>query len=159
MICFRISIFEPLKTTKVVNSLIDGVLWFAFELVSLNHWKQPSADMQFLESVVICFRISIFEPLKTTIPLPRHQRCWLWFAFELVSLNHWKQPRGSFRLVSRVVICFRISIFEPLKTTNPWQRSSVPKLWFAFELVSLNHWKQLTAANKNIFACCDLLSN
>ena len=27
--------------------------------------------MQFLESVVICFRISIFEPLKTTVlPTP-----------------------------------------------------------------------------------------
>ena len=66
MICFRISIFEPLKTTNLKQGIKSIMLWFAFELVSLNHWKQPSADMQFLESVVICFRISIFEPLKTT---------------------------------------------------------------------------------------------
>ena len=133
MICFRISIFEPLKTTRVVRQYLSFLLWFAFELVSLNHWKQPSADMQFLESVVICFRISIFEPLKTTGICSRNNRIWLWFAFELVSLNHWKQPRMWLTTWFIVVICFRISIFEPLKTT-----------------ISINH------KSKN---GCDLLSN
>ena len=40
VICFQISIFEPLKTTRFL-----GFLW---------------------KTVVICFQISIFEPLKTT---------------------------------------------------------------------------------------------
>ena len=42
--------------------------------------------------VVICFQISIFEPLETTYPA--------------------EQDNGS-----PVVICFQISIFEPLETT------------------------------------------
>ena len=93
--------------------------------------------------VVICFQISIFEPLETTmerywVPLPQ-----LWFAFKLVSLNHWKQPTDIFELMETVVICFQISIFEPLETTvNGWYAGNT-QLWFAFKLVSLNHWKQL----------------
>ena len=42
VICFQISIFEPLETTQ-----------------------KPL--MTFLPTVVICFQISIFEPLETTI--------------------------------------------------------------------------------------------
>ena len=42
--------------------------------------------------VVICFQISIFEPLETTI-----------------------EP--AFARLRAVVICFQISIFEPLETT------------------------------------------
>ena len=42
--------------------------------------------------VVICFQISIFEPLKTTGNVARIRP-------------------------APVVICFQISIFEPLKTT------------------------------------------
>ena len=41
--------------------------------------------------VVICFQISIFEPLETTTSYELHQ--------------------------ANVVICFQISIFEPLETT------------------------------------------
>ena len=42
MICFQISIFEPLETTDI-------------QAESYNY-------------VVICFQISIFEPLETTQP-------------------------------------------------------------------------------------------
>ena len=42
--------------------------------------------------VVICFQISIFEPLETT-------------------------KKNKTRMPSLVVICFQISIFEPLETT------------------------------------------
>ena len=45
----------------------------------------------FVEFVVICFQISIFEPLETTRQQPVQRRSALWFAFKLVSLNHWKQ--------------------------------------------------------------------
>ena len=40
VICFQISIFEPLETTDGPFALDAGELWFAFKLVSLNHWKQ-----------------------------------------------------------------------------------------------------------------------
>ena len=66
VICFQISIFEPLKTTKILNNDGDIVLWFAFKLVSLNHWKQLLKMLIGKTLVVICFQISIFEPLKTT---------------------------------------------------------------------------------------------
>ena len=42
VICFQISIFEPLETTRFVWTLFEDI-------------------------VVICFQISIFEPLETTV--------------------------------------------------------------------------------------------
>ena len=41
VICFQISIFEPLETTAIFGQMQPKTLWFAFKLVSLNHWKQP----------------------------------------------------------------------------------------------------------------------
>ena len=66
MICFQISIFEPLETTIKPFELGEITLWFAFKLVSLNHWKQPFFFAMKEAIVVICFQISIFEPLETT---------------------------------------------------------------------------------------------
>ena len=66
VICFQISIFEPLETTKSLELIEVKELWFAFKLVSLNHWRQPTSWNNSLFSVVICFQISIFEPLETT---------------------------------------------------------------------------------------------
>ena len=66
MICFQISIFEPLETTTGGRRFTVRPLWFAFKLVSLNHWKQPGGEEHEFNQVVICFQISIFEPLETT---------------------------------------------------------------------------------------------
>ena len=143
VICFQISIFEPLKTAIFIFILFAFMLWFAFKLVSLNHWKQQQQDISHNFLVVICFQISIFEPLKTAERLKQEGLTLLWFAFKLVSLNHWKQPDYFKRCHAAVVICFQISIFEPLKTAERLARASAHQLWFAFKLVSLNHWKQL----------------
>ena len=118
MICFQISIFEPLETTHILIEYITIKLWFAFKLVSLNHWKQPEETETETEDVVICFQISIFEPLETTPDEAIAETEELWFAFKLVSLNHWKQRLPLLRLAGGVVICFQISIFEPLETTH-----------------------------------------
>ena len=67
VICFQISIFEPLETTTIAFSNLFLTLWFAFKLVSLNHWKQQYVKKFDDIIVVICFQISIFEPLETTI--------------------------------------------------------------------------------------------
>ena len=58
-----------------------------------------------------------------------------------------------------VVICFQISIFEPLETTNATTGVETTMLWFAFKLVSLNHWKQPSPLRYNSLHSCDLLSN
>ena len=118
VICFQISIFEPLETTAETKGSTTDALWFAFKLVSLNHWKQLWIIHQENVSVVICFQISIFEPLETT---------------------HWCVTEKG----HKVVICFQISIFEPLETTRRYRSNRKRRLWFAFKLVSLNHWKQL----------------
>ena len=65
VICFQISIFEPLETASSNLEIIEELLWFAFKLVSLNHWKQQTNTESDLLDVVICFQISIFEPLET----------------------------------------------------------------------------------------------
>ena len=142
VICFQISIFEPLETTLTPEEFKANVLWFAFKLVSLNHWKQQDYKDLVIPDVVICFQISIFEPLETTISSAANCIIPLWFAFKLVSLNHWKQHNSEILYNRSVVICFQISIFEPFETTI-WLCGITPTmLWFAFKLVSLNHWKQ-----------------
>ena len=134
-------------------------MWFAFKLVSLNHWKQPIHYAFYTPSVVICFQISIFEPLETTFPHQYTHKVQLWFAFKLVSLNHWKQRFLWCQIIKSVVICFQISIFEPLETTKNRQQCCCYWLWFAFKLVSLNHWKQQEQFVWNDVMGCDLLSN
>ena len=159
VICFQISIFEPLETTMVgETSKYDG-LWFAFKLVSLNHWKQLWQMIETRQAVVICFQISIFEPLETTYDVRSSLYEELWFAFKLVSLNHWKQQELEEAREAVVVICFQISIFEPLETTKRDKPSYLGKLWFAFKLVSLNHWKQQLEWKILLRVSCDLLSN
>ena len=69
MICFQISIFEPLETIGIGKSSTEVALWFAFKLVSLNHWKQYLDSASLRPAVVICFQISIFEPLETIAAL------------------------------------------------------------------------------------------
>ena len=147
VICFQISIFEPLETTPTWKVHCVELLWFAFKLVSLNHWKQLWDVLVFSSPVVICFQISIFEPLETTREPLAGTSSQLWFAFKLVSLNHWKQLLKLWKKDNNVVICFQISIFEPLETTRKLRESMSKKLWFAFKLVSLNHWKQLKTMN------------
>ena len=160
------------------------MLWFAFILVSLNHWKQlPELRMwQVLRcdllsfiylwtignssppcsnwnpAVVICFHFSIFEPLETAKTLYLSFLLPLWFAFILVSLNHWKQLDVLKHRHSVVVICFHFSIFEPLETAMWICYRHYRGLWFAFILVSLNHWKQRTTVWRLYWNRCDLLS-
>ena len=134
-------------------------MWFAFKLVSLNHWKQRRQNANGPSWVVICFQISIFEPLKTTRQSVTIGGLKLWFAFKLVSLNHWKQRHRTLISDAKVVICFQISIFEPLKTTQCSCYVLCAKLWFAFKLVSLNHWKQPRCIPHIFPVGCDLLSN
>ena len=142
VICFQISIFEPLNTAQPVDNSLLAQLWFAFKLVSLSHWIQPALFNKMGNIVVICFQISIFEPLNTAQTTTSSVDSTLWFAFKLVSLSHWIQLEVSQLVCRMVVICFQISIFEPLNTAPSWTDICAHTLWFAFKLVSLSHWIQ-----------------
>ena len=133
-------------------------MWFAFNLVSLNHWTQQDKFTYILQKVVICFQFSIFEPLDTTVKFNYIFADTLWFAFNLVSLNHWTQRGYPLYYHRQVVICFQFSIFEPLDTTRFLFTFGLLKLWFAFNLVSLNHWTQLEISRQSEEEGCDLLS-
>ena len=135
------------------------MLWFAFKLVSLNHWEQSDNNELFRRDVVICFQISIFEPLGTIQSGDNTNDNELWFAFKLVSLNHWEQSDFYVVYWLYVVICFQISIFEPLGTIIQGITSNSRRLWFAFKLVSLNHWEQCKFYTNITKRRCDLLSN
>ena len=134
------------------------MLWFAFILVSLNHWKQYYFSYHYSTNVVICFHFSIFEPLETVKNTSVLSKRLLWFAFILVSLNHWKQCKIKNDMSILVVICFHFSIFEPLETVHQSDNHHLIQLWFAFILVSLNHWKQLAFVSNLLPHGCDLLS-
>ena len=92
--------------------------------------------------VVICFHFSNFEPLETAWLGKRGITKELWFAFILVTLSHWKQLYYTFFYCVYVVICFHFSNFEPLETAGFHDTTPLCKLWFAFILVTLSHWKQ-----------------
>ena len=142
VICFQISIFEPLNTASRGFAALEVLLWFAFKLVSLSHWIQQKRKFQHQPYVVICFQISIFEPLNTAETNNGSAELTLWFAFKLVSLSHWIQRRSRNACAILVVICFQISIFEPLNTAGTSSVDYKLPLWFAFKLVSLSHWIQ-----------------
>ena len=108
-------------------------LWFAFILVSLNHWKQWK---EFRPSCRNCCDLLSFSYLWTIGNSPYHQ--------------------GRYPLL--VVICFHFSIFEPLETVFLLYDTSFVLLWFAFILVSLNHWKQYFNVTFKLAGSCDLLS-
>ena len=134
-------------------------LWFAFKLVSLSHWIQLQKTYNDSNNVVICFQISIFEPLNTAATRRGNYSAKLWFAFKLVSLSHWIQHMLKGAGEIQVVICFQISIFEPLNTAHGDVEEDIIRLWFAFKLVSLSHWIQPKLYNVTKRKCCDLLSN
>ena len=159
VICFQISIFEPLGTIAGNIGTSRTELWFAFKLVSLNHWEQYNSPGYLTRTVVICFQISIFEPLGTIYNRAGRWCDPLWFAFKLVSLNHWEQLCLTSLHSFTVVICFQISIFEPLGTIRACIIFFPAALWFAFKLVSLNHWEQSLLFSVRHVPGCDLLSN
>ena len=159
VICFQISIFEPLNTAVTRRGNYSAKLWFAFKLVSLSHWIQRAYLVKCEDGVVICFQISIFEPLNTAFVEIYFHNFLLWFAFKLVSLSHWIQLVAIGRGGKPVVICFQISIFEPLNTAMTRRGNYSAKLWFAFKLVSLSHWIQHISIAGDSNTSCDLLSN
>ena len=58
-----------------------------------------------------------------------------------------------------VVICWKISIFAPAKTTLFGQGCLECALWFAEKLVSLHQQKQLSITEELRLKGCDLLKN
>ena len=133
VICWKISIFAPAKTTTNYGFHNTNMLWFAEKLVSLHQQKQLIGQTSHVRTVVICWKISIFAPAKTTRSHHRIIAYMLWFAEKLVSLHQQKQQIYRIHQFYKVVICWKISIFAPAKTTFVWF------LWF--------------------HNCCDLLKN
>ena len=171
VICFQSIIFDILKTTRVRSSSPGHLLWFAFNLLSLTYWKQPSVIKYRLVSR--CDLLSIYYLWHTennTLKF-KNQRYMLWFAFNLLSLTYWKQLVKIFiswqfccdllsiyylwhtenntqikmPMINKVVICFQSIIFDILKTTKNTKCTSGFWLWFAFNLLSLTYWKQQLA--------------
>ena len=146
MICFHFTIFVVLETTQYIRVVAPMQLWFAFILLSLSYWKQrgccglrPCARCDLLsfyylcrtgnnfreragsaKLVVICFHFTIFVVLETTHLLLIRAVHLLWFAFILLSLSYWKQPRPLPTHPGGVVICFHFTIFVVLETTGGW---------------------------------------
>ena len=161
------------------------MLWFAFKLISLSYWIQQNRSAKYGATVVICFQTYIFVILNTAESKWKQPEAELWFAFKLISLSYWIQrlplpppvlhrcdllsnlylchieysANGS-RFIDRiVVICFQTYIFVILNTaTFPFDLQS-KQLWFAFKLISLSYWIQLTLSTLNQVNRCDLLSN
>ena len=147
-----------METASFVVKIRSFMLWFAFILVTLSHWKQLTSFHLLSLLVVICFHFSNFEPLETAMLISICQISWLWFAFILVTLSHWKQHHRRVQQGGKVVICFHFSNFEPLETAYFRHDQHMHQLWFAFILVTLSHWKQLLSVINTTLIGCDLLS-
>ena len=160
------------------------MLWFAFILLSLSYWKQPHGCCRAVE--MGCDLLSFYYLCRTgnNAIINLCILFSLWFAFILLSLSYWKQPPVinpraslgcdllSFYYLCRtgnntaiatannsyVVICFHFTIFVVLETTAVDFRDDRKRLWFAFILLSLSYWKQLSIDGAQVYSCCDLLS-
>ena len=68
--------------------------------------------------VVVCFHLSIFEPLETVAAAIAKVRAGcglLSFKYLWTIGNSW---RTKANYVEQVVVCFHLSIFEPLETVS-----------------------------------------
>ena len=153
VICFHFSIFDPLETASSFITAFFVVLWFAFILVSLIHWKQRWYDCH-----VVWICCDLLWSIGNSFKRKENYMELLWLAFILVSLIHWKQLSCVNTFFVLVVICFHFSIFDPLETANLKIKAIMSSLWFAFILVSLIHWKQLSRILNTFDYSCDLLS-
>ena len=61
------------------------------DYVKKRQTMEQDLETKIKSYVVIYSQISIFEPLETALSRKYARISWLWFAFKLVSLNHWKQ--------------------------------------------------------------------
>ena len=118
VICFHFTIFVVLETTLKIEYQWKYGLWFAFILLSLSYWKQRRNNGKDNRYVVICFHFTIFVVLETTLQTIYLWFIKLWFAFILLSLSYWKQPRPCCHVAWCVVICFHFTIFVVLETTT-----------------------------------------
>ena len=184
MICFHFAIFVVLETTPLRRHALQHALWFAFILLSLSYWKQRISLSPYGYSR--CDLLSFYYLCRTgnNCRILFKLRNALWFAFILLSLSYWKQPRPardetgescdllSFYYLCRtgnntippypcpgvVVICFHFTIFVVLETTLQLVFINSFLLWFAFILLSLSYWKQRLADGGLLPRRCDLLS-
>ena len=133
VICFHFTIFVVLETTPWWRCPTSVQLWFAFILLSLSYWKQPVAYG--LQLIYSCDLLSFYYLCRTG-----------------------NNTRRRNAVLHHVVICFHFTIFVVLETTHRRHFSRAHSLWFAFILLSLSYWKQLTAWHASSVLCCDLLS-
>ena len=184
MICFHFTIFVVLETTNGVNRCIKVPLWFAFILLSLSYWKQRTKSClsrpcccdllsfyylcrtgnntwtsgSVLGLVVICFHFTIFVVLETTgnFATGTLSGCDLLSFYYLCRTGNNQGAQNAISPI--VVICFHFTIFVVLETTRRLATDLLPRLWFAFILLSLSYWKQLFFLPGVWRARCDLLS-
>ena len=144
VICFHFTIFVVLTTTLEKSFARHPMLWFAFILLSLSYWQQPSPgcspaggrcdllSFYYLcrtdnnsrwqvhrhRSVVICFHFTIFVVLTTTALSVN----WESFCCDLLSFYYLCRTDNNLSTSQVqsvfVVICFHFTIFVVLTTTN-----------------------------------------
>ena len=123
VICFHFTIFVVLETTYSLYRSRISLLWFAFILLSLSYWKQHFEHYQRQTHVVICFHFTIFVVLETTHAFASEPERQLWFAFILLSLSYWKQPKRP--STPNISGCDLLSFYYLCRTGNNLERISI----------------------------------
>ena len=184
VICFHFTTFAVLETAGKPLLEVSFWLWFAFILLPLPYWKQQIGMIFSWGRVVICFHFTTFAVLETANRSWRNWDVLLWFAFILLPLPYWKQPKrwedsfvygcdllsfyylcrtgnsasSTLSKLSFVVICFHFTTFAVLETACLGICWLPTLLWFAFILLPLPYWKQPLNASSDVQGSCDLLS-
>ena len=135
VVCFHLSIFEPLETVRPLpelHSICCGLLSFKYLWTIGNSLFFPDNEP---DQVVVCFHLSIFEPLET-VNNNRHRiitRCGLLSFKYLWTIGNSKMKEDERKPI--VVVCFHLSIFEPLETVAP----SLPSVTISCGLLSFKY--------------------
>ena len=122
----------------------SDALWFAFILLSLSYWKQRFAKLP--ASTSGCDLLSFYYLCRTGNNRVQNTGLshMLWFAFILLSLSYWKQLNVTSPIC--FARCDLLSFYYLCRTGNnriDFSPALLP-LWFAFILLSLSYWKQLS---------------
>ena len=164
--CFQFFIFVTSGTTAAYLRLVNGLLWIAFNFLSLWRQEQHLQHNQQHKAVVNCFQFFIFVTSGTTHINFTVWKIALWIAFNFLSLWRQEQLRRSplfdwvccellsifylcdvrnnkpnlHPLRRSVVNCFQFFIFVTSGTTGLARLRCRHVLWIAFNFLSL--WRQ-----------------
>ena len=157
VICSKFITFAVTKTTHTIASNVCKWLWFAQNSLPLRWQRQPSVNVSFFRSVVICSKFITFAVTKTTFTSCQSWQRLLWFAQNSLPLR-WQRQQELEIMVS-VVCCDLLKIHYLCgdKDNNILKLSMVQTVVICSKFITFAVTKTTVRYGTRSHGSCDLL--